>query len=164
MAKAQEQTAAPATASLQTAHLAALVEASKILNSTLDLDRLLELILEVATRQLGTDRGTVYLLDKPTGELQARISQGLDSRILRVKLGQGIAGKVGETGQTIRIQDAYEDPRFEKRVDLTTGYRTRSILCMPIRNKTGETIGVIQLLNKIEGTFEVEDEVFLQAL
>ncbi len=149
---------------LQVTHLAALVEASKILNSTLDLDHLLELILEVATRELGADRGTVYLLDKQIGELRARISQGLESKVLRVKVGQGISGKVAETGETVRIEDAYQDARFFQKFDTAYGYRTRSVLCMAIRNKTGEIIGVIQLLNKIKGTFTLEDEVFLQAL
>ena len=153
-----------ATAQLQMPHLRALVEASKILNSTLDLDRLLELILEVATRELRADRGTVYLLDKKAGELYARIAQGMESRILRVKIGQGISGQVAATGETVRIEDAYQDPRFAQKFDAKSGYRTRSMLCTPIRNKTGEIIGVIQLLNKIEGTFELEDEVFLQAL
>lgn len=148
----------------QVNHLAALVEASKILNSTLDLDRLLELILEVATRELAADRGTVYLLDKEAGELRARISQGLESKILRVKVGQGISGQVAETGETIRIEDAYADQRFLQKFDVTSGYRTRSILCMPIRNKTGDIIGVIQLLNKTHDTFTIEDEVFLQSL
>ncbi len=148
----------------QVTHLAALVEASKILNSTLDLDRLLELILELATRELGADRGTVYLVDKQQGELRARISQGLESRVLRVKIGQGISGKVAETGETIRIEDAYQDQRFLQKFDTASGYRTRSVLCMAIRNKTGEIIGVIQLFNKIHGTFGVEDEVFLQSL
>ncbi len=151
-------------AALQKEHLAALVEASQILNSTLDLDRLLELILEVATRQLNADRGTVYLVDKAAGELHARISQGLESRILRVKIGEGISGKVAETGETVRIEDAYNDPRFAQRFDTTSGYRTRSMLCIPIRNKTGEIIGVIQLLNKLKGTFVIEDEAFLHAL
>lgn len=149
---------------LRMAYLAALVEASKILNSTLDLDHLLELILEVATHQLRADRGTVYLVEQKAGELRARISQGLESRILRLKIGQGIAGKVAETGVTIRIEDAYNDPRFFQKVDAASGYRTRSLLTTAIRNKTGEIIGVIQLLNKIEGTFQLEDEMFLQAL
>ena len=148
----------------QVTRLTALVEASKILNSTLDLDRLLELILEVATRELDADRGTVYLLDRKAGELRARISQQLASRVLRVQVGQGIAGKVAETGETIRIEDAYGDSRFLQKFDTAYGYRTRSVLCMPIRNKTGEIIGVIQLLNKIHGTFGVEDEAFLQSL
>ena len=152
------------TAPLQMAHLTALVEASKILNSTLDLDRLLGLILEVATRELGADRGTVYLLDKKAGEIRAKIAQGMESRILRVKVGEGISGKVAETGETIRIVDAYQDARFAQKFDTKSGYRTRSMLCTPIRNKTSEIIGVIQLLNKLEGTFELVDEVFLQAL
>ena len=155
---------APDSAQLRVAHWKALAEASKILHSTLELDRLLELILEVATRELGADRGTVYLLDKQAGELRARISQGLESRLLRVKVGQGLAGKVAQSGETIRIEDAYQDPRFSSKFDAASGYRTRSVLCMPIRNKIGEVIGVIQLLNKIEGTFDIEDEIFLQAL
>src|SRR3990172_3307718 len=152
------------TAPLQMAHLTALVEASKILNSTLDLDRLLGLILEVATRELGADRGTVYLLDKKAGEIRAKIAQGMETRILRVKIGEGISGKVAETGETVRIEDAYQDPRFAQKFDAKSGYRTSSMLCTPIRNKTGEIIGVIQLLNKTEGTFGREDEIFLNAL
>ena len=149
---------------LQMPHLRALVEASKILNSTLDLDHLLELILEVATREMQADRGTVYLLDKQAGELRARIAQGLETRILRVKVGEGISGKVAETGETVRIEDAYQDPRFAQKFDAKSGYRTSSMICTPIRNKTGEIIGVIQLLNKTVGTFGREDEVFLNAL
>jgi phosphoserine phosphatase RsbU/P len=154
----------PLQSLLQVPHLHALVDASKILNSTLDLDRLLELILEVAVRELGADRGTVYLVDKEAGEIRARIAQGMESRILRVKIGQGISGQVAATGETVRIPDAYQDPRFAQNFDAKSGYRTRSMLCTPIRNKRGEITGVIQLLNKIEGTFELVDEVFLQAL
>jgi phosphoserine phosphatase RsbU/P len=163
-AKPKGQPSADSHALLQVAHLRALVDASKILNSTLNLDRLLELILEVATRELGADRGTVYLVDQQAGELRARIAQGMETRILRVKMGQGISGMVAVTGESVRIPDAYKDPRFAQNFDAKSGYRTRSMLCTPIRSKTGEIIGVIQLLNKIKGTFEVEDEVFLQAL
>ena len=149
---------------LRPAYLTALVEASKILNSTLDLDHLLELILQVATKELRADRGTVWLVYAQERELRARISQGLESRILRLPVGQGIAGQVAATGETIRVEDAYNDPRFAQKFDASSGYRTRSVLCTAIRNKTGEIIGVIQLLNKVEGTFVLEDEVFLQAL
>lgn len=142
----------------------ALAEASKILNSTLHLDSLLELILEVATHELRAERGTVFLLDKQAGELRARISQGLESRLLHIKVGQGVAGKAVETGESIRIQDAYQDPRFFPDIDAVSGYRTRSLLCTPIRNKRGEIIGAIELLNKIQGNFDREDEIFLQAL
>src|SRR3990172_9930664 len=114
-----------ATAQLQMPHLRALVEASKILNSTLVLDRLLELILEVATRELRADRGTVYLVFKEAGEIRARIAQGMETRILRVKIGEGISGKVAETGETVRIVDAYQDARFAQKFDTKSGYRDR---------------------------------------
>ena len=97
------------------------MDASKILNSTLNLDRLLELILEVVTREMGADRGTVYLLDQQAGELRARIAQGMETRILRVKVGQGISGMVAATGETIRIPDAYKDPRFAQNFDAKSG-------------------------------------------
>src|SRR3990170_7392773 len=104
-------------AHLRPAYLTALVEASKILNSTLDLDHLLELILQVATKELGADRGTVWLGYPQDRELRARISQGLESRTLRLMIGQGLAGKVAETGETIRIEDAYSDARFAQKFD-----------------------------------------------
>jgi sigma-B regulation protein RsbU (phosphoserine phosphatase) len=158
-------------ASLNKQHLTSLVEASQILNSTLDLDKLLELILDVARHQLHADRGTVWLVDHQAGDLQARVSQGAEGQLLRasgaagrVKIGEGIAGSVAQTGECVRIEDAYTDPRFAQRFDTKSGFRTRSMLTMAIRSKTGEIIGVIQLLNKLQGTFEPLDEVFLNAL
>src|SRR3990172_6853264 len=97
-------------AHLRPAYLTALVEASKILNSTLDLDHLLELILQVATKELGADRGTVWLVDPKERELRARISQGLESRPLRPLIGQGVAGQGAATGETVGIQEGYKDP------------------------------------------------------
>lgn len=149
---------------LSVSQLSALVEANSILNSSLDLDHLLEIILKVATEMLRADRGTVFLVDDGSGELQARISQRLESDVLRLKVGEGLAGAVAASGQTVRIQDAYRDSRFQQKFDTASGYHTHSVLCTPIRNRTGEVIGVIQLLNKIEGTFSEQDEIFLQAL
>src|SRR3990172_9926167 len=97
-------------AHLRPAYLTALVEASKILNSTLDLDHLLELILQVATKELGADRGTVWLVYPKERELRARISQGLESPILRLPIGQGLAGQGAATGETVGIQEGYKDP------------------------------------------------------
>ncbi|MBZ5516551.1 MAG: GAF domain-containing protein [Acidobacteriia bacterium] len=83
---------------------------------------------------------------------------------IRVPRGIGIAGLVALTGETVNIKDAYQDPRFNPEVDRRTGYHTRTILCMPLRNETGEIIGVMQVLNKKEGVFTEEDEQFLNAL
>lgn len=141
-----------------------LMEASKALNSTLDLGRLLDIILETALATTGGDRGTVYLVDRGKQELWSIILKGNQQVTIRLPLGRGIAGYVAASGDTLNIPDAYLDPRFNPDVDRQTGYRTKTILCMPMRNKDGEIIGVFQLLNKRSGPFTEEDEAFLQAL
>ena len=141
-----------------------LVEATKIVNSTLDVNKLLELILQTATHTVQADRGTVYLMDEAKGELWSKVLQGEAMVEIRLPVGKGIAGYVAGSGETISIPDAYADPRFNPEVDRATGYRTKTILCMPMKNKDGKTIGVFQLLNKLAGSFTMEDEEFLAAL
>ncbi len=89
---------------------------------------------------------------------------GLDQHEIRLPINRGIAGHVAASGDTINLADAYSDPRFESEVDLRLGFRTRSLLCLPIRNKDGETIGVLQLLNKKSGPFTHADEGMLRAI
>src|SRR5687767_6306613 len=126
----------------------ALREVGTALGTTLDLDDLLELILGKITELLEADRATLYLLDEAKGELVSRIVVGGEVRSIRMKVGHGIAGLVADTGESIRVDDAYRDPRFEKEWDLLTGYRTTSMLATPLRNHLGRTIGVLQVLNK----------------
>jgi len=140
-----------------------LIEASKIVNSTLDLDKLLGLILDAAVKSIEADRGTLFLVDDIKKELWSKVLQGDNMVEIRLPVGKGIAGFVAETGQTINIPDAYSDPRFNPEVDKRTGYRTRNVLCMPMKNKDGKIIGVFQLLNKNEGVFTRDDEQFIEA-
>ncbi len=139
-----------------------LVEASHALHSTLDLDQLLGLILETAADGVGADRGTVFLLDG--SELWSRVLSGDRKLDIRLPLGQGIAGAVAASGETVRIEDAYADPRFDRSWDKKSGYRTRTVLCAPIRNRAGGIVGVFQLLNKKRGPFDAEDERYLAGL
>jgi K+-sensing histidine kinase KdpD len=141
-----------------------LIEASKIINSTLNLDELLELILNAATKSIGADRGTLYLVDDIKNELWSKVHQGTDMIEIRLPIGKGLAGYVAETGETIMIPDTYADPRFNPDIDKRSGYRTRNMLCMPMKNKDLKIIGVFQLLNKIEGSFDAEDASFIDAL
>jgi K+-sensing histidine kinase KdpD len=141
-----------------------LTEASKSINSTLDLDQLLSRILDAATRSIGADRGTVYLLDEIKKELWSKVLQGDNMAEIRLPLGKGIAGVVGASGEIVNIPDCYADPRFNPDFDKRTGYRTNSMLCMPMRNKDGTIIGVFQLLNKKDGVFTKDDEEFIDAL
>lgn len=144
--------------------LSTIVEATKRLNSTLDLAELLNIILQLTTRQTGAERGTVFLIDREREEIWSLVGMGLDQHEIRLPINRGIAGHVAASGDTINLADAYADPRFESEVDLRLGFRTRSLLCLPIRNKDGETIGVLQLLNKKSGPFTHADEGMLRAI
>lgn len=140
------------------------LRASQALHSSLDLDELLGLILKVAREGVGAERGTVFLLAEDGGELWSRVLSGDEALEIRLPLGQGIAGTVARTGETVSIDDAYADPRFDRSWDEKSGFRTRRILCAPIRNRDREVVGVFQLLNKADGSFTAEDEEFLAAV
>jgi sigma-B regulation protein RsbU (phosphoserine phosphatase) len=148
--------------SREIARLRRLIEAAKVLNSTLDLGRLLEVILETALGLVEGDRGTVYLVDHERQELWSRVLKGNSE--IRLPVGSGISGYVAATGDTLNIPDAYFDTRFNPEIDRKSGYRTRSILCMPMKNKDGVIVGVFQLLNKKDGPFTLDDESILEAL
>ncbi len=162
-----EPGAAPATQEQKTIkQLSALFEATRLLNSTLDLAELLELILRIAREEVYADRGTVFLVDKDQQQIWSIVATGMDTEVIRLPFGTGVAGKVAQTGQPINVEDAYKLPFFDPSTDQKTGYRTRSLLCLPIRHKGGtDIVGVIQLLNqKVTGRFTAEDQDFLEKL
>jgi len=145
--------------------LSLLFEATRLLNSTLDLAELLDLILKIARTEVKADRGTVFLVDTKHKQLWSIVASGLDHQEIRVPFGKGVAGKVAESGEAINVEDAYTLEFFDRSFDQKFGYKTRSILCLPIRHHTGEVVGVIQLLNKTTGPrFTVDDQDFLSKL
>ncbi|HMK28265.1 MAG TPA: GAF domain-containing SpoIIE family protein phosphatase, partial [Terriglobales bacterium] len=145
--------------------LALLFEATRLLNSTLDLAELLELILKIARTEVKADRGSVFLVDGKNRQLWSIVAQGLDHQEIRLPFGRGVAGRVAVTGETVNVKDAYELDYFERSFDQRTGYRTKSLLCLPIRHSAGHIVGVIQLLNQqTTGGFTPEDEEFLAKL
>jgi len=144
--------------------LSFLVEASKALGSTLDLSELLGRILDVAKSQVEAERGTLFLLDEKKEEIWSLIAHGLGKQEIRLPLGKGIAGHVAKSGEIVNIRDAYADPRFNPEVDQRTGFRTRNILCLPLRNKAGKVVAALQLLNKAQGAFTDDDVDFLLML
>lgn len=142
----------------------ALREVGLALGTTLDLEELLELILQKINDAVEADRSTLYLLDERKNELVSRIVQGNEVRHIRLKPGQGIAGSVAQTSKAVLVNDPYADPRFNPEMDHASGYRTRSILAVPMKNHLGRTIGVIQVLNKKTGPFSDHDAIILAAL
>jgi phosphoserine phosphatase RsbU/P len=143
--------------------LSSIVEATKKLNSTLDLGELISIILQIATRQTGAERGTVFLVDRQRNEIWSLVGLGLEQQVIRLPADRGIAGWVAHEGSAVRLENAYDDPRFEPDIDRRLGFKTLQLLCLPIRNEAGAIIGVLQLLNKPDG-FTDEDEAFLDAL
>lgn len=147
------------------ARLKATLDVARALISTRDLDTLLQMILREASRVVDADRGTLFLVDQATGDLRGKIAQGLDAGgEIRISRGKGIAGHVALTGESISLRDAYTDARFNQSVDLATGYRTRNLLAVPMRDMQGSIVGVLQVLNKHDGDFTDEDTDILVAL
>jgi signal transduction histidine kinase len=146
---------------IETRKLEAVRELSRVLGATLDLDRLLLVLLEKVTEILDAERATIFLRTDD-GELESSVAQGGAIAPIRLKKGEGIAGWVADSGQTVNIPDAYSDERFHKDIDQRSGFRTRSILCMPMPDHLGRTIGVVQVLNRRRGgAFDVDDEGLL---
>src|SRR5207253_811838 len=133
------------------------------LTSELELTTLLSRVVSEATRMLNCDRTTLFLNDEKAGELVSYVVDKLELREIRFPNHLGIAGAAFTSGQSIRIPHAYADLRFNPAFDRQSGYFTRCLLCVPIFNKDGRTIGVTQSLNKRGGPFTAEDESRLRA-
>ena len=146
------------------ASLISLLKIGRLISAETDLDTLLETIASETAKALNADRCTVFLLDKTTLELWSKVATGMGSQEIRFPVNKGLAGHVAMTGNTINIKDAYNDERFNKDIDNQTGYVTKTILCMPIRNIKHEIMGVFQVLNKKDGVFTQGDEDILIAL
>lgn len=141
-----------------------IIKAAELVNSNVRLEDALKNIVDVATNLTHADRGTLYLIDKDKNELWSLVMIGDEIREIRLKMGEGLAGYVAVSGETVNIKDVKKDPRFNPEVDRSSGYKTNSMLCFPIRNSKNEIIGVLQLLNSSEGEFSARDEKFLAAL
>jgi sigma-B regulation protein RsbU (phosphoserine phosphatase) len=138
-----------------------ILEAVKLLNSTIDLAELTSIILKIVREEVGIDRGTVFVVDTEHRELRSVVAQGVEDTEIRVKFGNGIAGTVAATGEIIDILDAYSDSRFNRTFDATLQYRTRDIYCMPISNRDGMIVGVLELMNRA-ADFHEDDLEFLR--
>jgi signal transduction histidine kinase len=141
-----------------------IVEAAEKVNSNIKLDDVLNSIVDVASELTSADRGTLYLIDEEQRELWSKVTQGLEAKEIRLKIGQGLAGHAADTNEIINIPDASLDERFNPGFDMATGYTTKSVLCFPIKNRDGRAVGVLQLINSKNGTFSQLDEQFLEAL
>lgn len=129
------------------------------LNQINDIRRLLKIIVEKSPKIVNADRASVFFLDRRTHELWTLAASGLsDDQEIRVSTSRGIVGHVYTSQQILNIPHAYSDSRFNPAVDRQFNYQTQNILCAPIFNRTHEVIGVLELMNKLDGAFTTKDE------
>lgn len=143
---------------------AQILQVAQDLSGELKIDALIERIMRAITELLDADRSSLFLYDSKTDELWSRFAEGLQTLEIRFPATTGIAGSVFNTRRTFNVSDPYNHPAFNPAMDRQTGYKTESILCMPIANKAGEVIGVTQVLNKRAGEFTKRDEERLSGL
>ena len=145
-----------------------LVEFGSRISSELHLDKLLDIIAQQITQMLDVGRCAIYLKDDDTQELWSKIAQGkgLEHTEIRIPLNSdGFISLAARTGQTINLPNAYEDPRFSIDVDIVTAFRTHATIAVPLKNNSGEVLGVFQASNKSDGTaFDKSDEGLLRLL
>jgi HD-GYP domain-containing protein (c-di-GMP phosphodiesterase class II) len=139
-----------------------LLEVARAMTAERHLLALLQTINDAGASVAEADRCSIFVVDRDRGELWTPVAHGTGE--IRIPLGAGIAGAVAASGAPVRIPDAYADPRFNPEVDAGTGYRTRTILAVPMLDTAGEPVGVIQALNRRHGDFGEEDQELLQAL
>lgn len=142
-------------------------EIGKALTSTLDLRKVLDIIMEKISELFKPKNWSLLLLDPGGAELYFEIAVGEGAEKLldvRLKVGEGIAGWVAQHGEPLLISDAYSDPRFNAGADAKTNFKTQSIICVPLKSK-GKIMGVIELINQLEGrSFQLEDLTLLKTL
>lgn len=147
------------------ANLSSLIDVSAVINSTLDLDELLQIVLSIAENVLLAEASSILLINEETQVLELKVARGpVGERLMRdgVKLGvgQGIAGTVAQTGKPLLVKDAKADPNFFGKIDAETGFETRSIMTAPLRSRD-KLVGVAQLINKKSGAFFDEEDLEL---
>lgn len=144
--------------------LSILYEISKSLNSITNFDVLLNTLVMHATDAMNAERATLFVLDKDRDELWSRVGIGIERQEIRFSKDKGIAGNVVNTGNSIISDDPYANPLFNKDFDMKSGFTTRNLICVPMRNIKGDVVGAFQVLNKKDGRFDSQDELFLSAM
>ncbi len=146
--------------------LSLLVDLAALLGREVDFDAILRTACERVADALSAERATIWLVDADEGDLVSRMALLSELSGLRLPMGRGIAGWVASRGEAVRTDDASRDPRFDRATDQKTGYTTRSVLAVPIREEARSPVrGVLQLLNRRGGgAFDEGDESYLVAL
>jgi len=138
--------------------LETILDISQQWNRTHEMEPLLVQMAEAATRLLSADRASIFLWDRPNKTLVGRPALGVEDGELRIADNTGIVGQVVQTGETRRVAETDSADEINHQVDSETGYKTRTLLCVPLRSSKGEILGAFELINRLEGNFTDADE------
>mgnify|MGYP001225924433 CR=1 FL=1 len=141
---------------LSNAALWRLLEVSRSLSLPLALESVLEQVVETALEVLDAERGSVFLYDEKAQELRTQVATGLSE--IRVPLNAGIAGECASSRKIINVDDCYQDERFNSEIDKLSGFKTASLLAIPLVGLQENLVGVLELMNKRGSSFTSMDE------
>lgn len=160
----QSYSASTSATQIESKRLSVLYEMSKSLNSITDFNLLLKTIINLATDALNAERATIFIYDRANNEIWSRVGTGLELKEIRFPISKGIAGEVISTGYSVITDNPYNHPAFNSEFDKKTGFVTKNLLCVPMKNLNGILVGAFQVLNKRNGKFTAQDELFLSAM
>jgi phosphoserine phosphatase RsbU/P len=152
----------PHDGSISAGQLKQLLDISRMLAVTADLDQLLHCIAQAATQMLICERASIFLFDPRTDQLWTKVA--LHSQEIRVPSGAGIVGHTFKTNVVLHVPQPYDDPRFNPDPDRRSGFVTRNLLTAPMVDMDRNPVGVIQAVNKANGAFEAADAAMIQLL
>lgn len=150
------------TARLSAAGVEAILAVTRALAAPFDLHTMLELVTAEASAVLRAERASVWLCDAARNELFIEVARDLGA--LRMPVGMGLAGLCARDRVLINVPDCYADARFNRAVDEKTGFRSRCCLTVPLVDHHGDLVGVLQVLNKVRGSFDAADEALAEAV
>ncbi len=153
----------PTAATTALPHLAAHVDLAASARLGAGMRNSIDRLIRAAAIVTDAERGSLFLVDRASGELWTLVAEGLGQAEIRLPPGVGIAGWVAQNGEPANVAEAYDDPRFNPEVDRRTGYRTHTVLCVPVRDAAGAVVGVVQTINRHFGAFQDDDMQLLQA-
>ncbi len=136
----------------------------QLITSEIHFKSLFSVIMKQTNEIMNTERSTIFLYDNKVNELWSLVATGMDEQKITIPANQGIAGWVFQMKKSLCINDAYNDSRFNSAVDIESGYRTKNLLSIPLINRLGECIGVLQVLNCKFGRFKKQDTFYLESI
>ena len=145
----------------QQKRLRSLLDVAETLAGQLRMDVLIPKIMQRACELVKADRCSLFMVNETRDKLVTSFQGGLANAI-EIPLTAGVVGWTATTGKVLNVKDAYEDPRFNRNMDLATGYRTLTLLCVPIFDEKKDVRGVTEMINKLDGVFTEEDEKLIQ--